>query len=246
MTRADANVGYHPWFTHRYSLLDPLPSKEEHYRSIFFKFSSSSTASKPPNQRNQAIFTSLLPYLPEPIPFGTLLDDLRRNIITSLGQGRLTMLGEVGLDGGARMRWPKSARHLYDEKYPVPPCQEGRQGEEEEEEEEWNRLTPFKVSMEHQKTIVEAQLEVAIDLGVNVSFHSVAAPGQSQCGLLAQKQSRVTVTDGVGPTMEVLTRIRNKHRSRFTNRINVDIHSAGGWSPEFWTQAEASPSIPLF
>jgi Tat protein secretion system quality control protein TatD with DNase activity len=66
------------------------------------------------------------------------------------------------------MRWPKAARHLYEEKYPV---QDGL-------EEDWNRLTPFKVSMAHQKAIVEAQLEVAIDLGVSVSLHSVAAPGE--------------------------------------------------------------------
>lgn len=87
------------------------------------------------------------------------------------------MLGEVGLDGGARMKWPKSARHLYEEKYPLPDAKEGV------EEDEWSRLTPFKVSMEHQKMIVEAQLEVAIELGVNVSFHSVAAPGQSFLGM---------------------------------------------------------------
>ena len=82
------------------------------------------------------------------------------------------MLGEVGLDGGARMRWPKSARHLYEEKYPI-------HDKEEAGDDEWNRLTPFKVSTEHQKAIVEAQLELAIELGVNVSFHSVAASGQS-------------------------------------------------------------------
>lgn len=142
------------------------------------------------------------------------------------------MLGEVGLDGGARMRWPKSARYLYEEKYPVSTPEEGA-----EEEEEWNRLTPFKVSMNHQKAIVEAQLEVAIELGVSVSFHSVAAPGQS----VYAPNRQHPLTERIGPTMEVLTRIRNKHRSRFTNRINVDIHSAGGWSPEFWTQAEVSP-----
>lgn len=41
--------------------------------------------------------------------------------------------------------------------------------------------------------------------------------------------------------MDALTRLRNKHRERFTNRINVDIHSGGGWSPQFWAQAEVGP-----
>jgi hypothetical protein len=43
--------------------------------------------------------------------------------------------------------------------------------------------------------------------------------------------------------MELLTAVRDKHRTRFTNRINVDLHSAGGWSPEFWTQAEVSDDL---
>lgn len=39
--------------------------------------------------------------------------------------------------------------------------------------------------------------------------------------------------------------MRDKHRTRFTNSVNVDIHSAGGWSPEFWSQAEVS-SFPQY
>lgn len=112
-----------------------------------------------------------MPYLPDPLPFAALLDTLRTNISTALAKGKIAMLGEVGLDGGARMRWPKTARHLYEEKYDVD--LDDRAGDED-----WNRLTPFKVSMAHQKAIVEAQLEVAIDLGVSVSFHSVAAAGK--------------------------------------------------------------------
>jgi hypothetical protein len=136
------------------------------------------------------------------------------------------------------MKWPQGARHLYEEKYPI---------NEEEQEEDWNRLTPFKVSMAHQKAIAQAQLEVAVDLGVNVSFHSVAAPGESSPGLVpAVAPSRISNdhrADGVGPTMDVLRAIRDKHRTRFTNRINVDIHSGGGWSPQFWQQAEVSRQI---
>jgi hypothetical protein len=42
--------------------------------------------------------------------------------------------------------------------------------------------------------------------------------------------------------MDVLRGVRDRHRARFTNRINVDIHSGGGWSPQFWQQAEVSAS----
>lgn len=38
--------------------------------------------------------------------------------------------------------------------------------------------------------------------------------------------------------MDVLVTMRKKHRERYTNRVNVDIHSGGGWSAELWSQAE--------
>jgi len=155
-------IGYHPWFTHRYTLLDSPPSKSDHYRSIFF-------AGKEPNPKNLAILEMLLPYLPDPIPFGPMLESLTEDIKRSKAEGRVVMLGEIGLDGGARMRWPPAARHLYEEKYPTSGL----------EEEEWNRLTPFKVSMTHQRGIAEAQMGVAVEQGVSISFHSVAAPGMS-------------------------------------------------------------------
>ena len=84
------------------------------------------------------------------------------------------MVGEIGLDGSARLRWPTSARHLFEEK--VVDTGETA-GDDRDTEGEWKRLTPFKTCMAHQRMVVEKQLEVAVDLGVNVSFHSVAAPG---------------------------------------------------------------------
>jgi hypothetical protein len=45
------------------------------------------------------------------------------------------------------------------------------------EEVNWQALTPFKVSMKHQVAIAQAQLQLAIEFGINVSFHSVSAPG---------------------------------------------------------------------
>lgn len=89
------------------------------------------------------------------------------------------MLGEIGLDGQARMRWPThpEARKLYEEYL----GERGKQDVPEEEGEGWKRLTPFKTDMKHQRRIVEMQMEVAVELGVNVSFHSVAAPGKRVC-----------------------------------------------------------------
>ncbi|KGB78151.2 hypothetical protein CNBG_4238 [Cryptococcus deuterogattii R265] len=139
------------------------------------------------------------------------------------------MLGEVGLDASARLRWPTEARHVWEEMYGKGEAN-SREGEENGSE-EWKRLTPFKVPISHQRAVLEAQMEIAIELGVNISFHSVAC---------------------AGPTMDVLRSMKTKHGPHFTHRINVDLHSAGGWSPQFWIQAQkslpnlyASPSIPI-
>jgi Tat protein secretion system quality control protein TatD with DNase activity len=170
-------LGYHPWFTHRYSLLPSLPSKEDHYTSLFF------TPKSDPNSKNRTLLRSLLPYLPDPIHFQPLLDKLRADIQASLDQGNLTMLGEIGLDSQARMRWPTdpAARDLYaaylgEKGKEMDPYEETKDGE-------WKRLTPFKTDMKHQRRIVEMQMEVAVELGVNVSFHCVAAPGELFCTL---------------------------------------------------------------
>lgn len=139
-----------------------------------------------------------------------------------MDEGRIVLLEEVGLDGGARMRWPLLARHLYEEKYPSL-----------EEGEDWNRLTPFKVSMAHQRAIVEAQMGVAVKQEVNISFHSVAAAGTSVF------RAVVVGAQEVGATMDTLRAMRKKCGFRF-DVLNVDIHSAGGWSPQFWKQATVS------
>ncbi|WVW86580.1 hypothetical protein I302_108630 [Kwoniella bestiolae CBS 10118] len=222
-----ACFGYHPWFTHLYTLSDPSshPSKEDHYFSLF----------SPKSQNHKDLLSQLIPFLPDPIPFEPLLQKSREDIQRSIEQGRMTMLGEVGLDGSARMRWPKAARHLHpdykhDEDHQQKDDDEKSDDQEgKQEEEEWKRLTPFKVPMSHQRALLDRQLDLAVELGVNVSFHSVAC---------------------AGPSLETLISMRDRHGIKFTNGINVDVHSAGGWSPDSWKQAErnllnlyASPSI---
>ncbi|TYJ56866.1 hypothetical protein B9479_002477 [Cryptococcus floricola] len=255
-----ACFGYHPWFTHRYTFSPPnsLPSKEQHYTSLFFPASSSSSSSASASAslsekatQDRHLLSTLLPYMPEPLPFQSMLAKLREDLEKSLGEGRLTMVGEVGLDGSARMRWPGEAKHLHPDHqdHPshdkrekredeTPSCcsppsrsaslrpkneQEGKEEEEEEEEEEWRRLTPFKVPLPHQRAILLAQIDIAIELGVNVSLHSVACSG---------------------PTMDALMEVKKNYGEWFLRRVNVDLHSGGGWSAPFLTQAIASPLPP--
>lgn len=87
------------------------------------------------------------------------------------------MLGEVGLDASARLRWPIQARDVWEDMYGKREANSRADGDSRSEE--WKRLTPFKVPIAHQRAILEAQMEIAIELGVNISFHSVASAGTS-------------------------------------------------------------------
>lgn len=175
-----ACFGYHPWFTHRYTLSPPsaIPSKRDHYTSLFLQSApAKSTSSDRPDENTlETLLETLLPFLPDPTPLQPLLHTLRQNLVRFLDEGRLTMLGEVGLDASARLRWPVEARGIWEEMY-------GKGRKELEpapgEGEEWKRLTPFKVPIAHQRAVLEAQMEIAIELGVNISFHSVACAGTS-------------------------------------------------------------------
>ncbi|KAL1409443.1 Cut9-interacting protein scn1 [Vanrija albida] len=90
-------------------------------------------------------------------------------------------------------------------------------------------LTPFRTTLAHQTEIARRQLALAVELGAPVSMHCVAASG---------------------PTLRLLEGVRAAD-ARF-GAINVDMHSCGGWKPEFLAQAARtmpnlyfSPSVLL-
>jgi len=229
-----ACFGYHPWFSHLLSLDDSLPgpSKRDHYRSLFLP----SLDSKHYAEQERTL-DDILPGLPEPTPFAPLLTELKRNIAEAQGRGQLVMLGEVGLDKSFRVPYP----HITAEHRATVKEAEDEVATSGQEElvhyhgrtaiDPKKVLTPFRPTMEHQIRLLEMQMDVAVALGVNVSLHSV------QCQ---------------GPTVDFLRRFANKHGSRFTDCINVDIHSCGGWSVESWVNAEKhfpnlylSPSLAI-
>jgi Tat protein secretion system quality control protein TatD with DNase activity len=99
------------------------------------------------------------------------------------------MLGEVGLDRVFRvpLDYFASPRHL----------------------------TTFIIPLTHQLTILEAQMEVAMELGKNISLHSVKS-----------QQA----------TMELLAKMKKKFGEKW-NRISVDMHSCG-FNPQAWSDIE--------
>lgn len=131
------------------------------------------------------IFDQLFPLLPEPIPLSNIMADLRVN----LEKFPNAMVGEVGLDRSFKVPFDYFAEN--------------------------RKLTPFTIPLEHQLAILEAQLDLAVELKRNASVHSVKA-----------QQA----------TIELLHKLERRHGESWY-RISVDMHSCG-FSPEAWTNVE--------
>ena len=183
-------AGYHPWFTHLISTTSDPISKNEHYRSLFLPGSvgnnEKTNISPPPTDSLESQFATLLPYLPNPRPLSEVIVELRRN----LSDFPASMLGEVGLDGGFR---------IYLDYFASP-----------------RHRTTFTIPLAHQVAILEARIEVAVELGKNISMHSV------RC-----EQA----------TLELFDKMKRKFGEEKWNRISVDIHSCG-FNPQTWRDME--------
>ena len=118
----------------------------------------------------------LLPHLPEPVLLASILDTLKDN----LSRFPNAMVGEVGLDRVFRVPVDYSASPRV--------------------------LTPFHIPLEHQIEILEAQISMALEMGRNVSLHSV----RSQLA-----------------TVEVLDKLRKSLGEEKWRKISVDLHSCG-------------------
>lgn len=180
-------IGYHPWFTHWISL-SPGISKEDHYKTLFLEKDSEA---KPDTVE---AFNKLLQYLPEPTPLDAILTELRQN----LSEFPNAMLGEVGLDRACRV--PYIA--------PSPPPYA--------EHDNRRDLSPFTIPLPHQLIVLEAQLDVAVEMGRNVSCHSV-------------KSQQATA--------DLLIRMKTKHGREAWEAISVDLHSCG-FSAQSWLDVE--------
>ena len=189
-------AGHHPWFSHLISTTSYPISKDEHYRSLFLPDSvgnvtanainsEETNISPPPPDSLESQFAALLARLPNPRPLSEVLVELRQN----LSDFSASMLGEVGLDGGFRipLDYFASPRHR----------------------------TPFTIPLAHQVAILEALVEVAVELGRNISMHSVKSEHA---------------------TLELFDKMKKKFGEKW-NRISVDIHSCG-FNPQTWRDME--------
>ncbi|KAI4649337.1 hypothetical protein J4E93_003653 [Alternaria ventricosa] len=159
--------GWHPWFSYQMYITEPDSKGEEqdqapltgqakisHYQSVL-------QPHRPhPSPEDLQTYASL----PDPTPFSSFLALTRQHLL----QHPFALIGEIGLDRSFRIPeswtgnpdlWAKRNSSL------TPGGREGR------------RLTPFRCSPAHQKSIFRKQLDLAAEMGRAVSVHGVQAHG---------------------------------------------------------------------
>jgi Tat protein secretion system quality control protein TatD with DNase activity len=138
-----------------------------------------------PSEEDLAAFARVLEKQPEPRLFDDILSEIRTNLLEVPN----ALVGEIGLDRAVRIPYDYDATPRV--------------------------LTRFTIPFEHQLKILEAQLELAVELGRGVSMHCVKAHDA---------------------TMQVFERMAKKFGDKFWD-VSVDIHSFGA-SPQIWKDIE--------
>lgn len=147
--------GWHPWFSHQmfdenaYDNVTSLSNDQKiaHYRSVLT-----------PQSDDKDFLSSL----PDPRPFSQFIEQTR----SYLQRFPLALIGEVGLDKGFRIPedWLPGEKKDRDDSL-TPGGREGR------------KLSPYRVSMDHQRSVLLAQLRLAGEMGRACSVHGVQAHG---------------------------------------------------------------------
>lgn len=171
--RVVGGFGYHPWYSHwlindmdengcvREENSSALPGREAHYMAIL---------QPKPRPLESAEDREFMDDLPEPIPLSSALDDMRRRLAAHPN----ALIGEIGVDTSARLVAPYSERNpgriadSCDCDCDCARLEDARNG---------RRLSRFRVSQAHQKTVLAAQLKLAGEMNRAVSIHSVGAHG---------------------------------------------------------------------
>lgn len=149
--------GWHPWFAHQIRVKEDEEDNTteemrlQHYRNVL-------TGTMGTENEDMTFFKTL----PTPKPLSTLLSETKTRLLAHPN----ALVGEIGLDKAFRlpMPWQKDELDSRNESL-TPGSREGR------------KLSPYRVSIAHQKALLKAQLQLAGELRRAVSVHSVQGHG---------------------------------------------------------------------
>lgn len=150
--------GWHPWFAHQIRVAEGGEDttstngiKMQHYRNVL-------TGTMGTEAEDDAFFKTL----PPPKPLSVLLSETKTRLLAHPN----ALVGEIGLDKAFRlpMPWQKDELDFRNSEL-TPGSREGR------------KLSPYRVTIAHQKALLKAQLQLAGELRRAVSVHSVQGHG---------------------------------------------------------------------
>jgi len=147
--------GWHPWFS--YQLFDDVQGEFSETESEEFRIRHFESVLTPKPDDKDFLLS-----LPKPRSLKAFLQATRE----ALQEQPLALIGEIGLDKQFRipMEWTNETEEAKRTTI-TPGTREGR------------RLSPYRVSMDHQRAILIAQLKLAGELNRAVSVHGVQAHG---------------------------------------------------------------------
>lgn len=151
------SFGWHPWFSHLIYDDEPLsePAGQDASAHTFKMTHYRSVLEPSPEDKD------FLQTLPDPRPLSEYLSQTRRR----LERYPFALIGEIGLDRAFRVPDHREEGSTDGDPALTPGTRDGK------------RLTPYRVSMNHQRRILKAQLNLAGELCRPVSVHGVAAHG---------------------------------------------------------------------